>query len=49
VGHAGRVQALRAGLEGTGLWLAGNAWDGIGVGECVAAAGPRAETVLASL
>ena len=46
VGHAGRVAQLHASLEGTGLWLAGNAWDGIGVGECVAAATPRARAML---
>lgn len=46
VGHAGRVKALQTSLEGSGLWLAGNAWDGIGVGECVAAAGVRAKTIL---
>lgn len=46
VGHAGRVRSLQASLEGTGLWLAGNAWDGIGVGECVAAAIPRAGRIL---
>jgi oxygen-dependent protoporphyrinogen oxidase len=46
IGHAGRVEQLRASLQGSGLWLAGNAWDGIGVGECVAAAGPRACAML---
>lgn len=46
VGHAGRVKALQTSLEGSGLWLAGNAWDGIGVGECVAAAGVRSKAIL---
>jgi len=46
VGHAGRVRQLRTMLDGSGLWLAGNAWDGIGVGECVAAATPRAREIL---
>lgn len=49
VGHHDTVRRLKAQLEGTGLHLAGNAWDGIGVNDCVAAALPRARAILESL
>lgn len=49
VGHHDRVRRLRALLAGTGLHLAGNAWDGIGVNDCVAAALPRARALLEEL
>lgn len=49
VGHHERVRKLRVQLAGTGLHLAGNAWDGIGVNDCVAAALPRARALLEEL
>lgn len=49
VGHHDRVRRLRVQLAGTGLHLAGNAWDGIGVNDCVAAALPRARALLEEL
>lgn len=49
VGHHDTVRRLRSQLEGTGLLLAGNAWDGIGVNDCVAAALPRARAILEDL
>lgn len=49
VGHHDTVRRLKTQLEGTGLHLAGNAWDGIGVNDCVAAALPRARAILESL
>lgn len=49
VGHHDTIRRLKAQLEGTGLHLAGNAWDGIGVNDCVAAALPRARAILESL
>jgi oxygen-dependent protoporphyrinogen oxidase len=49
VGHHDTVRRLRSQLEGTGLHLAGNAWDGIGVNDCVAAALPRARAILEEL
>jgi len=33
-------------MEGSGLHIAGNAWDGIGLNDCVAAALPRARALL---
>lgn len=47
VGHHETIRRLRSRLDGTGLHLAGNAWDGIGVNDCVAAALPRARSILA--
>jgi oxygen-dependent protoporphyrinogen oxidase len=47
VGHHDTLRRLRARMEGTGLHLAGNAWDGIGLNDCVAAALPRARALLA--
>lgn len=49
VGHHERVRRLRAQLVGTGIHLAGNAWDGIGVNDCVAAALPRSRALLEEL
>ncbi len=49
VGHHDTVRRLRSQLGGTGLHLAGNAWDGIGVNDCVAAALPRARIILEEL
>jgi len=46
VGHHDTIRRLRARMEGTGLHLAGNAWDGIGLNDCVAAALPRARALL---
>ncbi len=46
VGHHETIRRLKARLDGTGLHLAGNAWDGIGVNDCVAAALPRARAIL---
>lgn len=47
VGHHETIRRLRSRMEGTGLHLAGNAWDGIGLNDCVAAALPRARALLA--
>jgi len=47
VGHHDTIRRLRARMAGTGLHLAGNAWDGIGLNDCVAAALPRARALLA--
>lgn len=49
VGHHATIRRLKTQLEGTGLHLAGNAWDGIGVNDCVAAALPRARALLDDL
>lgn len=49
VGHHDTIRRLKTQLEGTGLHLAGNAWDGIGVNDCVAAALPRARAILEGL
>ncbi len=46
VGHSKTIERLQSALKGTGLHLAGNAWDGIGVNDCVAAALPRAKAIL---
>jgi oxygen-dependent protoporphyrinogen oxidase len=46
VGHHDTIRRLRSRMEGTGLHLAGNAWDGIGLNDCVAAALPRARALL---
>jgi oxygen-dependent protoporphyrinogen oxidase len=46
VGHHETIRRLRARMAGTGLHLAGNAWDGIGLNDCVAAALPRARALL---
>ncbi|MBK8801746.1 MAG: protoporphyrinogen oxidase [Fibrobacteres bacterium] len=46
VGHHLVVDRLRQELTPLGLFLAGNAWDGIGVNDCVAAAATRARTIL---
>jgi oxygen-dependent protoporphyrinogen oxidase len=46
VGHFETVRRVKAHLEGTGLHVAGNAWDGIGLNDCVAAALPRARALL---
>lgn len=46
VGHHETIRRLKAQLDGTHLHLAGNAWDGIGVNDCVAAALPRARSIL---
>ncbi len=48
VGHHETIRRLKAQLDGTRLHLAGNAWDGIGVNDCVAAALPRARAILES-
>lgn len=47
VGHHLVVDRLRQELTPLGLFLAGNAWDGIGVNDCVAAAAARAGAILA--
>lgn len=47
VGHHLVVERLRQELSALGLFLAGNAWDGIGVNDCVAAAAARAGVILA--
>lgn len=49
VGHFETIRRLKAQLDGTHLHLAGNAWDGIGVNDCVAAALPRARSLLESV
>lgn len=49
VGHHERLRKLRAQTAGLGIHLAGNAWDGIGVNDCVAASLPRARTILEEL
>lgn len=49
VGHHDTIRRLRTQLQGTGLHLAGNAWDGIGVNDCVAAALPRVRAILEEL
>jgi oxygen-dependent protoporphyrinogen oxidase len=46
VGHGETIRRLKARMDGTRLHLAGNAWDGIGVNDCVAAALPRARAIL---
>lgn len=46
VGHHRTVARLRQELTPLGLFLAGNAWDGIGVNDCVAAARLRARGIL---
>jgi oxygen-dependent protoporphyrinogen oxidase len=46
VGHADTIGRLKARLDGTRLHLAGNAWDGIGLNDCVTAALPRARAIL---
>jgi oxygen-dependent protoporphyrinogen oxidase len=46
VGHHLVQRRLRLTLEESGIFLAGNAWDGIGVNDCVAAALPRARSLL---
>jgi oxygen-dependent protoporphyrinogen oxidase len=46
VGHAATIGRLKARLDGTHLHLAGNAWDGIGLNDCVTAALPRARDIL---
>lgn len=46
VGHHDTIRRLRTQLAGTGLHLAGNAWDGIGVNDCIAAALPRVRALL---
>jgi oxygen-dependent protoporphyrinogen oxidase len=46
VGHHDTIRRLRARMEGSGLHIAGNAWDGIGLNDCVAAALPRARALL---
>lgn len=49
VGHHETIRRLKAQLDGTHVHLAGNAWDGIGVNDCVAAALPRARSILESV
>ena len=49
VGHNDTIRRLKTQLDGTRLHLAGNAWDGIGFNDCVAAALPRARTILEEL
>lgn len=46
VGHHDTIRRLRTQLAGTALHLAGNAWDGIGVNDCVSAALPRVRAIL---
>lgn len=46
VGHQAMLRSLKERLRGTGLHLAGNSWDGIGLNDCVAAALPRAREML---
>ena len=46
VGHQETIRRLKSQLDGTRLHLAGNAWDGIGFNDCVAAALPRARAIL---
>lgn len=43
VGHHERVANIRAHLEGTGIYVAGNAYDGVGVPDCVKSAEQAAE------
>lgn len=49
VGHSETIRRLKAKLEGSHLHLAGNAWDGIGVNDCIAAALPRVRSLLESV
>ncbi len=49
VGHHETIRRLKARLDGTRLHLAGNAWDGIGVNDCVSAALPHARAILESV
>ena len=46
VGHGRTIARLRGELTPAGIHLAGNAWDGIGLNDCVAAALPRAREIL---
>ena len=48
VGHVERVERIRATLP-TGIFVVGSAYDGVGVPDCVRAAGETAEQVLAHL
>jgi oxygen-dependent protoporphyrinogen oxidase len=48
VGHRDRVARLRAGLP-PGVFVTGQPYDGVGVPDCVRAAGEQAEAVLAHL
>ncbi|HNY29775.1 MAG TPA: protoporphyrinogen oxidase [Fibrobacteria bacterium] len=47
VGHREVVERLRRDLSPLDLFIAGNAWDGIGVNDCVAASKERAAKILA--
>ncbi len=48
VGHVDRVAAIRRALP-AGIFVVGTAYDGVGVPDCVRAAGETAEQVLAHL
>jgi protoporphyrinogen/coproporphyrinogen III oxidase len=48
VGHAERVAAIRRSLP-AGIFVVGSAYDGVGIPDCVRAAGETAEQVLAHL
>jgi oxygen-dependent protoporphyrinogen oxidase len=48
VGHVERVERIRATLP-PGIFVVGSAYDGVGVPDCVRAAGETAEQVLAHL
>jgi oxygen-dependent protoporphyrinogen oxidase len=47
VGHAARVQTIQRSLEGLpGLFVAGNAWSGIGISDCVRTGRAAAESAM---
>jgi oxygen-dependent protoporphyrinogen oxidase len=47
-GHQARVNAIRRSLDGTGLFLAGAAYDGIGIPACVESGTSAAAAAAAS-
>jgi len=48
VGHLDRVTEIRAGLP-AGIFVTGQSLDGVGVADCVRAAGEAADAVAAQL
>jgi oxygen-dependent protoporphyrinogen oxidase len=47
VGHAARVQSIQRSLEGLpGLFVAGNAWSGIGISDCIRTGRAAAEAAM---
>ena len=49
VGHIARVQAIRERISGIpGLYVAGNAYEGIGIPDCVRTARRAAQQILTS-